>query len=170
MRRVAALAAASLCAIVLVGQDGGAAVSRGLRQGKQPPEFSATDLAGAPQSLQAYRGKIVILHFWATWCPYCRGEVPKLKEVQSRWGSKQVQILAVSVDENLAALQQFVQAQQLPYAVIWEGQAQDVLSDLYGVSGLPTTYVIGRDGLVIKRLTGASDLVATVQQAVDARR
>ncbi len=154
-------------AVVMIAGTVSAASSRGLRPGKQPPDFSAPDLTGVTQSLQAYRGKIVVLHFWATWCPYCRGEVPKLKEIQSRWGSKQVKILAVSLDEDLAKLQQFVQAQQLPYVVIWEGHAEDVLSDLYAVSGLPPTYLIGTDGLVIERFSGAADLVPAVQRAVE---
>ena len=145
-----------------------AASPRGLRPGKQPPDFSAPDLTGAAQSLRAYRGKMVVLHFWATWCPYCRNEIPKLKEIQSRWGAKQVKILTVSVDEDLAKLQQFVKDQQLPYTVLWEGQAEDTISDLYGVAGLPTTYLIGKDGLVLNRVSGAADLVGMVQHAVEA--
>ena len=166
-RRVGGILLVVASTVVLIAGAVSAASSRGLRAGKQPPDFSAPDLTGATQSLQASRGKIVVLHFWATWCPYCRGEVPKLKEIQSRWGSKQVKVLAVSVDEDSAKLQQYVKDQQLPYVVIWEGQAEDVLSDLYAVSGLPTTYVIGKDGLVLTRVSGASDLVGAVQRAVE---
>jgi len=152
--------------VLWLGAAVSSAASRGLSAGRQPPDFSAPDLTGATQSLKAYRGKIVVLHFWATWCPYCRGEVPKLKEIQSRWGEQQVKILAVSVDQDLAKLRQFVQEQHLSYTVIWEQHAEDMLSELFNVSGLPTTYLIGRDGVIVNRFAGASDLVAAVQRAV----
>lgn len=155
-----------LCAVLVTGPALAASVSKGLRPGKQPPDFSASDLNGTTQSLKAYRGKVVVLHFWATWCPYCRNEAPKLKTIHQRWGGKDVQVLAVSVDEDQGKLHQFVKAQQLPYTVIWEGDAQDALSDLYAVSGIPVTYIIGRDGLVAERFTGAADLVPAVARVV----
>jgi peroxiredoxin len=152
--------------VLLAGVAAVSAASRGLSVGKQPPQFSAPDMTGTTYSLEAARGKIVVLHFWATWCPYCRAEVPKLKQIQSRWGGKEVQILAVSVDQELPTLQHFVTEQHLPYPVLWEQHAEDVLSELYAVVGLPSTYLIGRDGVIVNRFAGAADLVPAVERAV----
>jgi len=142
-------------------------VVEGLNPGQRPPEFSARDLNGQARSLQAYQHRVVVLHFWATWCPHCRAEIPKLKTIQQRWAIGEVAILAVSVDEDLAQLQQFVKTNQLRYPVIADVQRPDRLASLFQVSGIPTTYVIGPGRLIRHRFGGRGDLVGAVQRVME---
>ncbi len=145
-----------------------AAGSRGLGKGQQPPAFSAQDLDGRPHSLEQHAGKIIVLHFWATWCPYCRSEIPKLTRIHRELASKDVIVLAVSVDEDLGQLRSFVASSQLPYAVIPDAEGNFALTDAYAVSGIPVTYIIGRDGKMAARLSGAGDMHAIVQRLAGA--
>lgn len=168
--RPSAVAWAALAVlIVLVGlfavsvQAGQAKIRFGLSKGYQPPPFAAKDLSGHEQSVEAYKGQVVVLHFWASWCPYCRGEITKLMQI---YQEKQAQIIAVSTDENVDTLKQFVAAKKLPYPVIPDGQNEFEITEQYALSGIPVTYVINRDGTIFKRLNGAADIVGTVKQAL----
>jgi peroxiredoxin len=141
-----------------------AAAGVGLRPGQQPPPFTAVDLDGAPHTLAAYKDNIVLLHFWATWCPYCRKEIPKLKQIVEEQGSHGVKVLAISVDEDVEALREFVRQQQLTYPVISEAANKQSLAAMYEVSGIPTTYVIDRVGRLVGRFQGQGDLRDAVSQ------
>lgn len=138
----------------------------GLEEGFRPPEFSATDLAGAPHSLQQQTGSVLVLHFWASWCPYCRAEIPELTRLQQDGGARGVKVLAVSVDEDLRALKRFLAQANLPYPVIADLQADPSLAEQYGISGIPVTFVISRDGHIAARLDGDSDIAPAVERAL----
>ncbi len=138
----------------------------GLNAGQRPPDFQAVDLQGKSHSLAAHQGEIVVLHFWATWCPYCRAEIPKLKQLVQTHAGDKVTVLAVSVDDDPARVREFVRAQQLPYPVISEVENQQPLSDRFRVGGIPTTYVINRQGLLVGRFQGQGDLLGAVKQLV----
>lgn len=141
----------------------------GLGVGYRPPEFSGKDLEGRSHTLAAYRGSVLVLHFWATWCPYCRGEIPELTQLSgSEWAGRGVQVLTVSTDQEPAKLQQFIRNARLAYPVIADAQQDFVISDQYGISGIPVTYVIGRDGHIASRLNGAGDILAEVRKALEA--
>ena len=136
----------------------------GLPSGTQAPAFAAVDLDGAAQQLTQYQGSLLVLHFWATWCPYCRGEIPKLKIVRQAWASRGVRVLAVSVDADPQALKRFVAQAALPYPVIADLEAHFALADAYRVSGIPITYLIGPDGRIAERLDGAADILGAVER------
>ena len=138
----------------------------GLNVGDRPPSFSSVDLRGERQSLQQHDGKVVVLHFWASWCPYCRGEVPKLKQVVERWEADRVQVLAVSVDENLGALQRYLAEAGLPYPIIPDVEQDFALADRYNISGIPVTYVLTPHGRIAARFRGPGDIVVAVQRAL----
>ena len=141
----------------------------GLGIGYRTPDFSATDLQGQPQSLASYKGSVLVLHFWASWCPYCRGEIPELTQLsQGEWTSKGVRVLTVSTDQELPTIQQFVAQSRLPYPVIADIQTDFSASDQYAISGIPVTYVIGRNGHIVSRLNGAGDITAEVRKALAA--
>ena len=118
------------------------------------------------QKLRAYQGRVVVLHFWATWCPYCRNEIPELREIQRRWVPKQVVIVTVGIDEQASSLVKFVRSQQLPYPVIADAKQNFALSGTFQVAGVPQTFVIDREGVIVQRVSGAGELVAAVQAAV----
>ena len=139
----------------------------GLREGDRPPAFTLADLDGRPQSLKAYEGKLVLLHFWATWCPYCRKEIPKLKRIHEELASRGVVILAVSVDDDLDRLRGFVSENPLPYAVLPDVKTQFSLAGDYDVSGVPVTYLVDRDGRLLGRIMGPADLFRIVKELLD---
>ncbi len=139
----------------------------GVGVGYRPPEFSASDLNGQRQDLQQYQGNVLVLHFWASWCPYCRGEIPKLLKVHGELASKGVKVLTVSTDQDVAKLKQFVAENHLPYPVIADLEADPSVADQYGVSGIPVTLIVTKDGHIAYRLTGTSDIVDSVQHVLE---
>jgi thiol-disulfide isomerase/thioredoxin len=141
------------------------AATYGFNSGDEPPPWTALDTLGRSQSVKQYKGKLVVLHFWATWCPYCRSEIPKLKQVQQEFGSDVV-ILAVSVDEDVASLKEFVAKNQLSYVVIPDVEDNMNIATIFGIEGIPATYVIGPDGRILRRNIGPGDLVGAVRQAI----
>lgn len=138
-------------------------------QDKDWSEFElGQDLQENTHRIADYAGKAVVLHFWATWCPHCRREIPKLLRVRERFGDK-VQILTVSVDENLGALKSFVREQELPYPVI-----ADTLSGLeaarrFMVNGIPVTYIFDGDGEVVQRKVGPADIETNLELLLEPR-
>ncbi len=145
-----------------------AAESPGLSPGQRPPAFTASDLNGIEQRLDRYQGKVLVLHFWATWCPFCRGEIEELKTLQTEWARQGVAVLTVNLDEDLPTVQEFVKSQGLPYPVISDRRVGLLLGQQYDVRGIPVTYIIGRDGRVVLRFNGQADLVEAVKTALQA--
>ncbi|PIQ83496.1 MAG: hypothetical protein COV75_07110 [Candidatus Omnitrophica bacterium CG11_big_fil_rev_8_21_14_0_20_63_9] len=165
-------AALGLVAALLVGCGMGQAFPStsstnaiGLGVGYQPPPFSAADLNGQQHDLAAYKGRVVVLHFWASWCPYCRSEIPELTELYQQ-ANKSVQVIAVSSDEDVAVLKQFIAEKQLPYPIIADHDMPRSISEQYGISGIPVTYVIGKDGRIAERLHGASEIIEAVTRVL----
>ena len=125
-------------------------------EGAQAPDFTLNDLSGRPVQLSSLRGKVVLLNFWATWCPPCREEVPSLLRLNQSLQGKAFQMLAVSVDEGgREAVQAFFRKQgaALPALLDTEGK----VSRLYGTTGVPETFVIDSRGVIVKKVLGPID-------------
>lgn len=119
------------------------------------PSFSVTDLAGQQINLADYRGKVVILDFWATWCGPCRMEIPGFVELQKELGPQGLQIIGISMDDGPQPVREFYQQFNMNYPV---AMGNEKLGELYGgIIGLPTTFVIGRDGRIYDKIPGAVD-------------
>ena len=128
------------------------------RGGDHPaaPDFSLTDISGKPLKLADYRGKVVMLDFWATWCGPCRIEIPGFVELQKRYGDQGFAVIGISMDDSsdAAAVADFYKQFQMNYPV---AIGNERLGELYGgVLGLPTTLVIGRDGRIYAKHVGAA--------------
>ncbi len=138
----------------------------GLGEGFRLPPFAATDLNGQEHTVTQYEGSVLVLHFWASWCPYCRSEIPELTTLHREWGEKGVRVLTVSTDEDPDELRRFVTQAGLPYPIIADAQAARSLAGQYGISGIPMTFVVARDGRIASRLHGSSEIIQAVERAL----
>lgn len=114
-------------------------------------EFSLPDLQGKNQALP--KGDVILLNFWATWCPPCRQEMPSMVELSNKYAAKGLKIVAVSVDRDAKALKDFVAEYKLPFLVLHD--IDSAVSANYGVYRYPETFLIDRQGRVQAHLVGA---------------
>ena len=122
------------------------------------PDFSLPDLTGQNQTLSQYKGKLVILDFWATWCAPCRTEIPQFVAWQDKYRVQGLQVIGISMDDGPKAVQTFQQQVKMNYPVL---MGNEKVAEAYGgVLGLPITYVIGRDGRIFSRREGETDMAA----------
>jgi peroxiredoxin len=131
--------------------------SRPPRIGSQAPDFTVQD-SDRSIKLSDYHGQIVILNFWATWCPPCVEEMPSLVEMQRRMKSKGITVLAVSVDVDQGAYNQFLKDHNVNLMTVRDaGQKSNAL---YGTFKFPETYIIDRNGVMRRKFIGAIDWTA----------
>jgi len=121
---------------------------------KPAPAFSLKDTAGHPLQLSDYRGKVVILDFWATWCEPCKQEIPHLVDLQNRYGPQGLQVLGISMDDGEDPVREFQQKYKMNYPVA-VGTSQ-VANQYGGILGLPITFVIDKQGQIVSRHIGAT--------------
>ncbi len=117
-------------------------------------KFTLKDIDGNPVNLAAYKGKVILLDFWATWCGPCKIEIPGFVDLQNKYRDKGLIVIGVSVDDTLEQLRPFAAAYKMNYPVLL-GNGRDDVQQAYGpIWGLPTTYIIGRDGRLCKKHMG----------------
>ncbi len=116
--------------------------------GGTAPDFSAKDIAGLDVTLSGLKGKVVLLDFWATWCPPCRVEVPHLIDIQRKFAGKNFVLLSVSLDRDLQAARQFVADKEMDWVHIIDLEAGRAIAEKYQVSYIPSTFVINRQGKI----------------------
>jgi peroxiredoxin len=166
------IAAVGLFLLFLFAKEG----SRGtkiIHEGDRAPEFRIQALDGRSVSLADFRGKVVMVHFWATWCPPCVEEMPMLEQLYRSLGSADFKILAVSVDEGRAgAVAEFMQKNKLSLpALLDPGKS---VAGLYGTFKFPETYIIDRRGVVKYKAIGPRNWTApanmnVIRELIEAR-
>ena len=144
-----------------------------LADGVQAPDFTANDKDGKPVKLSDYKGKVVVLDFWATWCGPCQMSLPHTTAVAKQYAAKGVTVLAVNVWDKPDAFQAWLpthpQYSALHFAIDPEAsQPKGIATGLYGVSGIPTQYIIGKDGRVVKSIVGYDEGSTALEDAIKA--
>lgn len=159
--KIAPSPSASEVASFAPGKEGDAIT---LLTGKAAPSFELGLVGGGIASPAAHKGKeVVILDFWATWCPPCVGSLPALSEVAASYRSKGVAFYAVNLKEDADTITEFLKSKQLNFPVAMD--AEGAVANLYHVSGIPQTVIIGKDGTVQKVHIGAPADVKKVMSA-----
>ena len=129
------------------------------------PDFSLPNLTGQKLDLSSYRGKVVLLDFWATWCDPCREEIPHFVDLQNQYGEQGLQIIGVSMDDGPEPVRDFCQRFKMNYPVVM-GNAE--IGELYGgVLGLPIAFLLGRDGRIYSKHIGATDISVLEREIVN---
>lgn len=160
--------------------DTGTVVFHSALTGKPAPDFTLNDLQGQPVSLASYRGKAVMINFWATWCGPCKIETPWLVQLRDKYAPQGFEVLGVSSqgddvtpkdkiawDKDKAEIEKFAQQDKLPYPVLLGGDG--IAKPYGGVEALPTSFFVNRKGVVVAAtmgLTSESELEADIQKSL----
>ncbi len=115
-------------------------------KGRQHADFTLTDLEGKSWTLSKLRGKVVVVNFWATWCPPCRKEMPDLEALYNHFKGQGLVVLAIS-DEDAAKVRPFIAERQVTYPVLLDPGRE--VNDLFQVEGIPKTFVYDRNGKLV---------------------
>jgi cytochrome c biogenesis protein CcmG/thiol:disulfide interchange protein DsbE len=134
--------------------------------GDTAPGFTLTADSGRTITRSSFGGKLLVLNFWATWCPPCIDEMPSLNQLQKTFADSGVVVLGVSVDQNSQAYRAFLQRVNPAFLTARDPEAR--LSSQYGTFQYPETYIIDRDGKVVEKVIGATnwtdpDMIARVK-------
>lgn len=137
------------------------------------PEFQALRLDGTVSGLADYRGKVVLLNVWATWCGPCRSEMPSMERLQRAFADTDFRVVAVSVDqERSAVVRQFATDLGLTFDILHDPTGE--IQRVYRTTGVPESWVIDRSGTIVKKVVGATEWdsptnTALVRTLLDAR-
>ena len=142
----------------------------GKLQGQPAPDFSLASVDGKTVKLSEFRGKAVLLNFWATWCEPCKVEMPWFIQLQQQYGSQGLQVVGVAMDDSSPKdISEFAQKMGVNYPI---AIGKEAVGDQYGgIPYLPSTFYIGRDGKVIDRVYGLvsrSEIEANIKRALAA--
>jgi peroxiredoxin len=123
--------------------------------GGSTPPLRLKDVKGAPHDLGLYKGRVVLVNFWATWCEPCRQEMPSIQRLNERFRGKAFDVLAINVDEPDARVRRFLEETRLEIPVLVD--VNKTVTRGWGVRVMPTTFLVGPDGRIRYRLLGDID-------------
>ncbi len=123
---------------------------------RQAPEFALKDVNGSTVSLASYKGTVVLLNFWATWCPSCREEIPSLNALARQLKNRKFSIIAVSTDRSVSGVREFLKKNPSDYTVLVD-YSLSVSKPLYKVFMLPTSFLIDKKGIIVEKYYGGEN-------------
>lgn len=130
-----------------------------------PEDFSLASLDGTRQSLASFKGKIVLLSFWATWCGPCKEELPSVQALYKKLSDKGFVVVAVDIGEEKTKVAQFVKEHNLTFPVLLDGDV--AVGSAFGASSIPTNYLLDRSGRIFARIIGFDGTDWTSSQRLD---
>ncbi|MCE7933804.1 MAG: TlpA family protein disulfide reductase [Chlorobi bacterium CHB2] len=144
------------------------------KEGKAAANFTWIGSDGKEHSLEEYKGKVVLVNFWGTWCPPCRRELPDLVKLRTELGPKGFEIIGVNVNEQAPGggsvvehVNSFAQKNGLAYPLVIADDEQTLEQAYGGIRGVPTTFVVNRNGEIVNTMVGGRD-EATFRKAIEA--
>lgn len=123
--------------------------------GKESPNFTLKDLSGNEVSLSSYRGKVILINFWATWCKPCKDEMPSLNSLFNRFKNKGFVILGISIDRSKKPVQKFLDKIPVDFPILLDSDI--TVAKTYKVFAYPSTFLIDRDGVLSEKFIGEKD-------------
>lgn len=145
---------------LLAGCDNGATpgepTASVVHVGGTAPDFTLTDMQGNQVALSQFRGKVVLVNFWATWCPPCREEMPSMERLYRRYKDKGLVLLAVNIEEQgYQAVSRFLMGKNYSFPILLDTAAE--VQNNYKVFRFPETFIIDRNGVIIDKIIGGRD-------------
>ena len=128
------------------------------------PDFKLPNLDGQSVSLSDFRGKPVLVNFWATWCGPCRFEMPFIQEIYEEWSDKGLVVLAIDMGESPSTVKDFIQSHNFSFPVLLDTN-QDVALQ-YNIRGIPATFFIDKDGIIQGTKVGAFSSKAEIEKSL----
>jgi peroxiredoxin len=125
-------------------------IQRGLAPGSPFPDFDEKDLDGKPLSIANFKGKVVLIDFWATWCGPCVQELPNVLKAYEKYHDKGFEIIGISLDSDKDKLTSFIKKNNVTWPQYFDGQGwQSKLGSKYGINSIPATYLLDKEGKII---------------------
>lgn len=128
----------------------------------QPPDFKTNDISGQTLKLSEFKGKIVLLDFWATWCPPCRVEIPNLLEIYRQFKNKNFVLISVSLDRDIPLARQFVKEKEMNWLHVIDRESSSSIASLYEIEYIPATFIIDGKGKIVARNLRGAELKNTI--------
>ena len=142
-------------------------VQSALVEGSKFPEFAEKDTAGKPLSIASFKGKVLLIDFWATWCGPCVTELPNVLAAYEKHHKKGFEIIGISLDQDEAALKNFTKTKKMPWQQFFDGKGwENTLAVKYGVKSIPATYLLDGEGKIIGKNLRGDDLSKAVAAAL----
>ena len=116
------------------------------------PDFTLKDLNGKTVSLSAYKGKVVLLNFFATWCPPCRAEMPAFNKLYQALKNRGLEVVAVSTDRSINDIKDFLESHKVDFLILFDSDR--IAAKQYRVFSMPTTFLIDRNGMIVEKFYG----------------